>query len=65
MLGAYLANRPTGQPAVYLIVAVVLFALALVAAGLMAAGRNGAVTAAYRALVAGGLGCLALALLTH
>ena len=67
MLAAYLANRPTGEPAVFLIIAVVFFALSLAAAGITATTghTNATIVAAWRALISGGLGCLALALLTH
>jgi hypothetical protein len=56
-LAAYLANRPTGAPAVYLVLAVAMMAVALTWAGWT---RD-----LYRALMAAGLGFLALALLTH
>lgn len=64
-VASYLANKPAGATLVYLIVAVVLFALAIAAAALTATGRaNGTAVAAWRALIAGGLGALVLAFLT-
>jgi hypothetical protein len=56
-LAGYLVNRPTGAPEVYLIVVAVLCAVALTWAGWT---RD-----LYRALMAAGVGFLALALLTH
>lgn len=63
MIGAYLANKPTGSALVYLVVAAILFGLAVLAAGVTATGRNGTAVAAWRALVAGGLVALVLAFL--
>jgi hypothetical protein len=57
LLATYLANRPAGEPEVYLIAAVTVFAVALALAGW---SRD-----LWRALCAAGLGFLALALLTH
>jgi hypothetical protein len=57
LLATYLANRPSGEPEVYLIVTVTLCA---VAAAWSAWGRD-----LYRTLMAFGLGFFALALLTH
>jgi hypothetical protein len=57
MLATYLANRPSGAPEVYLIVAVVVCAVAATWAGW---ARD-----LYRVLLALGLGFFALALLTH
>jgi hypothetical protein len=57
LLAAYLVNKPAGAPLVYLIVAAVLFAVALIIAGW---GRD-----LFRALTAGALGFVVLALLTH
>lgn len=65
MFGAYLANKPTGAPEVYLIVAVVMFSLALILAGVGLSGKNGAIAALERMTTCAGLGALALALLTH
>jgi hypothetical protein len=57
VLAAYLANKPRGAPAVYLIVAAVLAAVAATWAGW---GRD-----LWRVCVAVALGSIALALLTH
>jgi Na+-translocating ferredoxin:NAD+ oxidoreductase RnfE subunit len=57
VLAAYLVNKATGAPLVYLIVAAVLLAVALVLAGWT---RD-----LYRALIAAGVGFIVLALLTH
>jgi hypothetical protein len=57
MLATYLANRPSGAPEVYLIVAVTLCAVAAAWAGWT---RD-----LWRTLVAFAIGFLALALLTH
>jgi hypothetical protein len=57
ILAGYLANRPTGAPLVYLIVAATLLVLAGVLAGWT---RD-----AYRALLAIGLALVVVALLTH
>jgi hypothetical protein len=57
LIATYLANRPSGAPEVYLIVAVTVCA---VAAGWAAWGRD-----LWRTLMAFGLGFFALALLSH
>lgn len=57
LLATYLANKPIGEPLVYLIVTVTVCAIA---AGLGAWARD-----AWRTLMAFGLGFFALALLTH
>jgi hypothetical protein len=57
IVATYLANRPTGQPEIYLIAAVAFCAIAATWAGW---GRD-----LWRTLMAFGLGFFALALLTH
>jgi hypothetical protein len=57
IVAAYLANKPRGAPAVYLIVAVVLCAVAATWAGW---SRD-----LWRVAMAGAVAGLALALLTH
>jgi hypothetical protein len=57
LLATYLANQPRGEPEVYLIVAVVLCAVAAAWAGW---ARD-----LYRTLMAFAVGFFALALLTH
>lgn len=57
LVASYLANQPRGEPEIYLVAAVVLFAVAAAWAGW---ARD-----LYRVLMAVAVGFFALALLTH
>jgi 4-amino-4-deoxy-L-arabinose transferase-like glycosyltransferase len=66
MIARYLANKPSGMPEVYLIAAAVVFALSFgLSAFAAATNKNGNFIWFYRVFVAFGLGCLALAFVTH
>jgi hypothetical protein len=61
---SYLANKPAGAVLVYLIVAVVLCAVAIVVASWTGRVASAPLVALWRALLAGALGFTILAFLT-